>query len=106
MKKILLFIFAFLLIGCTDPQEIIDKDIKLLKSRELRYDQIALRWNDPHFVTYVNEEKFVAIWKKDLGFGQIYDVKILFHKQRVIGWTIDDSKIKRSLTDELLSSLE
>ena len=106
MKKILLFLFAFLLIGCTNPQEAIDKDKTLLKSPELRYDQIVLRWEEPHVVKYLNTDKFIAVWKKDLGFGQIYDVRILFHRLRVISWTIDDSNIKRSLTDELLSSIQ
>ena len=106
MKKALLFFFAFLLIGCMDPDEAINKDKALLKSPELRYDQIVLRWEEPHVVKYMNTEKFVATWKKDLGYGQIYDVKILFHRQRVIGWSIDDSNIKRSIKEELLSSLQ
>ena len=106
MKKILLFVFAFLLMGCFDPQEAIDKDKAFLKSLDLRYDQLVLRWEEPHTVKYLSTYKFIAVWKKDLGFGQIYDVRILFERQRVVSWKIDDSNIKTSFLDELLASLQ
>ena len=106
MKKILLFLVAFFLVGCIEPQEAINKDKALLKSPELRYDQLVLRWQEPHMVKYLNTGKFIAVWKKDLGYGQIYDVKIMFHKLRVIGWTIDDSNIRTTLLDEFLYSIQ
>jgi hypothetical protein len=106
MKKILLFVFAFLLVGCTNPQEAIDKDKAFLKSLDLRYDQLVLRWEEPHAVKYLSTYKFIATWKKDLGFGQIYDVRILFERQRVVSWKIDDSNIKRSFLDEVIASLQ
>ena len=106
MKKILLFVFAFLLIGCVDPQEAINKDKKLLNSPGLKYDQLVLRWQEPQTVKYLNTDKFLAVWKKDLGYGQNYDVRILFYKLSVISWKIDDSNIRTSITDDIIYSLQ
>jgi hypothetical protein len=105
MKKILLFLLALILVGCVNPEESINKDKKLLNSSGLRYDQLVLRWEEPQTVKYLNTDKFIAVWKKDLGYGQNYDVRILFYNLRVISWKIDDSNIRTTLTDDIIYSL-
>lgn len=104
MKKILFFSLFIFIAGCSIKQEELEKDKAFLKNPNLMYDRVILSWNEPIEIRFLNTEKFIAVWQRGDGIGSIYNIRVLFYKYKVMGYSIEEINIDKIIAKELTIS--
>ena len=106
MKKLLIFLFFIFFIGCSNSPEKVEKDKAFLKNPGLMYDRLLLDWNEPIEVTFLNSEKFIAVWNRGDGLISGYRVRVLFYKYKIMGYSIQENNLDQIISKELSISLD
>lgn len=102
MKKVsFLFILLIFFIGCSVKPENIEKDKTFLKNPNLPFDRVLLAWNEPSEIRFLNPNKFIAVWDRNDGLGTTYQVRVLFYKYKVIGFSIQELDFDKIISREL-----
>ncbi|HEY9187524.1 MAG TPA: hypothetical protein VIR55_06435 [Ignavibacteria bacterium] len=102
MKKVsFLFILLIFFIGCSVKPENIEKDKTFLKNPNLPFDRVLLAWNEPSEIRFLNTNKFIAVWDRNDGLGTTYQVRVLFYKYKVIGFSIQELDFDKIISKEL-----